>query len=179
MTGGMSNNITHKIGHNLSNSHVLEIVSSTTEQVNNLKSSFNLRIWPNATSPNNHNFEERQNVKTLEKYATENNSKEINVELIVLKGVANNKSLSTVDANNVSVVKDNRISSRKNNKQRIRHGIKSQALEEDVVEKNVITLAKSISLLQNASYNYNSVGAKNTDSTPYVHKYLTPPPPNK
>ena len=58
-----------------------------------------------------------------------------------------------------------------NNNQRIRHGIKSQDLEEVVVEKNVITLAKSISVLQNASYNYNSGVAKNGLATT-INKHM-------
>ena len=166
----LRNNITHEIRHNLSNFHnvVEKILSSTKDQITNLKSSLNLRIGPNVTSSHNRNFELERNVKTLEKYApkNKNNSNKISVEIIVLKEDTNNKSLSTVEPNDVSVAKDNRINSLKDNNQKITHGIKSQALEEkDVAEKNVITLAKSISVLQNASYNYNSGGAKSSLTT--------------
>ena len=154
----MRHNSENKITHNLNNSHIVETFSST-EKINNLKSFARIKNLPNATYPDNQKFRSEQNVKGLQKYVSDinnYNASKISVELIVLKENANNKSLSETAQNDVSGEKDNRANSLKFSDRTKIHGNKSQAIEEDdVFEKSVITLAKSISVIQSASYDNN------------------------
>ena len=176
----LRHNSANKITHNLNNSHIVETFSSTGK-INNLKSFARIKNLPNATYLDNHKFRSEQNVKGLQKYASEinnNNASKISVELIVLKENTNNKSLSKIAQNGVSGAKDNITNSLKFSDQTKIHQNKSQPIEkDDVFKKSVITLAKSISVIQNASYDNN--GSEKNSLIESINEHLAQMEENK
>ena len=154
----LRNNSNYEIVQYANNSHTIATFSAA-EQKNNSKSFSDAKDLLIVTSPDKNTSKAVENVKTLEINANNtkhNNISKINDELVVLKENTNNKSLSKIVHKSVSVAKDNR-----NDSLNIDRRLNSKAVEhDDVFEESVITLANSISLLDDASYN--NVGAKNS-----------------